>query len=321
LEFKAIDQKYLSFLNESSPGQQNRVLYCQTEPGESYLTCLQFYQVLKDRLLDTFMFVQTSGPDDYFHEALDIFKTTKSFKVFVIEINSNNSLFAEHKISLLDFVHQTISKRLVVISPEPLQSSDPKVDSLKVPSIKLIELTDESLKQILKKEIQFQESPIELGKIIPENLRETLSLLDVFNCKSIGRNVISNEVYKNSKSLYIPRKLRSSEGVIREDNLLELSGGAQDFLIVVNSAGMGKTSLLNHLAEEMKEFYPQHWIINIALNDHSKYFAVNYFQNSESIADFLLKDFLKLGDTFAEHLFRECLLKGWLEVGGISRKI
>jgi hypothetical protein len=71
---------------------------------------------------------------------------------------------------------------------------------------------------------------------------------------------------------------------------------------------MGKTSLLNHLAEKMKELYPQHWIINIALNDHSKYFAVNYFQNSESIADFLLKDFLKLGDPFAEQLFRESLL-------------
>jgi hypothetical protein len=71
---------------------------------------------------------------------------------------------------------------------------------------------------------------------------------------------------------------------------------------------MGKTSLLNHLAEEMKELYPQHWIINIALNDHSKYFAVNYFQKSESIAEFLLKDFLKLGDPFAEQLFRESLL-------------
>jgi hypothetical protein len=308
LEFKAIDQKYLSFLNESSPGQQNRVLYCQTESGETYLTCLKFYQVLKERLLDTFMFVQTSGPDDYFHEAVDIFKTAKSFKALVIEINSNNSLFAVNQIPLFDFVHQTLSKRLVVISPEPLQSSDPKVDSLKAPSIKLIELTDESLKQILKKEIQFQERPIKLGEIIPENMREILSLLNVFDCKSIGRNVISNEVYKTSKSLYIPRKLRSSEMVICENNLLRLSGGSQDFLIVVNSAGMGKTSLLNHLAEEMKELYPEHWIINIALNDHSKYFADNFFQNSESIADFLLKDFLKLGDPFAEQLFRESLL-------------
>jgi hypothetical protein len=302
-------------LNESSPGHQNRVLFCQTEPGETYLTCLQFYQVLKQRLLDTFMFVQASGPDDYFHEAVEIFKTTKSFKVLVIEINANNSLFAVHQTSLFDFVHQTISKRLVVISPDPLQSSDPKVDSFKAPSIKLIELTDESLEQILKKEIQFQERPIELGEIIPENVRETLSLLDVFNCKSIGRNVISNEVYKNSKSLYIPRKLRSSEGLICEDTLLELSGGSQDFLIVVNSAGMGKTSLLNHLAESMKELYSEHWIINIALNDHSKYFSVNYFQSSESIADFLLKDFLKLCDPFAEQLFRESLLnKGNVQI-------
>jgi hypothetical protein len=146
LEFKEIDQKLLSFLNESSP-DQNRVLYCQTEPQDTYLTCLKFYQALKERLLDTFLFVQTSGPDDYFNEAVAIFKTAKSFKVLVIEVNSSNSLFSDCKSSLFDFVLATRSKRLVIISPEPFQSSDPKVDFLKVPPIKLTELTDESLEQ------------------------------------------------------------------------------------------------------------------------------------------------------------------------------
>jgi hypothetical protein len=120
--------------------------------------------------------------------------------------------------------------------------------------------------------------------------------------------VISNEVYKTSKSLYIPRQLKGPNGVVREKDLRNLSGNGQVFLIVVNSAGMGKTSLLNHLAEEMKDRYATHWIINIALNDHTRYFEQNVFQTPESIADFLLNDLLKLESSFADRLFREAFL-------------
>ncbi len=93
--------------------------------------------------------------------------------------------------------------------------------------------------------------------------------------------------------------------------------------ILIDIAGMGKTTVLNHLAEQMKERYPHHWIINIDLKRLHKWigrsdqilkwkylkFWVNGTQvesfHKEKLLDFIIKT-MRL--YFLDSLDLQCLL-------------
>jgi hypothetical protein len=79
--------------------------------------------------------------------------------------------------------------------------------------------------------------------------------------------------------------------------------------IIVNNAGMGKTYLLNHLAESFKEKYQDHWIINVTLNEHTNYFNENKITDDESVIRFLTT-VLKISPNDLEiDIFRESILR------------
>jgi hypothetical protein len=287
-----------------------RILFVHSKPGENFCSLLQFHQILKTKYLDTFMFVQTSGPSKHFEEAVEIFDEVRSFKVLVVEVDQNPRVFIDKKLKVFEIIDRKKSKKLVIISADDsLCPNDPSVDYTEDKHYKLDDLDDDSKNKLLTKTITFQDKQVPIGSIIPYSITSSIPLIDVFNCESIGQNIISNDVYKTSKSFYIERQLKGPNAVICEKDFLDLSETVQDFLIVVNSAGMGKTSLLNHLAENIKNSYTDHWIINIALNNHTKYFEQNLSPTPKSIADFILQDFLKLESSFAELLFRESFLK------------
>jgi hypothetical protein len=130
---------------KNQTGCKNESFFVQSKPGITYFTSLHFYQILKAKYLDTFMFVQTSGPFEHFQEAVDIFDDVRSFKVLVIEVDQNPQVFIGKKIKLFEIIDRKKSKKLVIISSDDsLCPNEPAVDYFEDKHYKLDDLDDGS---------------------------------------------------------------------------------------------------------------------------------------------------------------------------------
>src|SRR5215469_12777295 len=52
------------------------------------------------------------------------------------------------------------------------------------------------------------------------------------------------------------------------DTLLE-QAQHQRMMLISDTAGMGKSTLLTHLSKQLKEKFPTKWVVRIDLNDHT----------------------------------------------------
>jgi len=43
----------------------------------------------------------------------------------------------------------------------------------------------------------------------------------------------------------------------------------QRMMLIADKAGMGKTTVLTHLSTEIKQMFPNKWVVRIDLNDHT----------------------------------------------------
>jgi Ni2+-binding GTPase involved in maturation of urease and hydrogenase len=65
---------------------------------------------------------------------------------------------------------------------------------------------------------------------------------------------------------------------------------------IADKAGMGKTTVLTHLSMEIKQKFPNKWVVRIDLNDHTdviKALRQRTIDNTKSV-DFVLKKLPKL---------------------------
>ncbi len=91
------------------------------------------------------------------------------------------------------------------------------------------------------------------------------------------------------------------------------------FVVLVNDAGMGKTTVLNKFAQDIKRNHPNHWVLNVTLNfytnDFQKCNSDSTLMNSNSVIDFLQDKVLKLETEFEKILFRAaCKYQGNIQV-------
>ncbi len=275
----------------STSNLRKRVLFCETGPGEILLCALKCYQILKNRHIDTYLFVQTSGSEKNIIDAIKIFRETKSFQYLVILVDGNEALSKNHQTEIFYIVINNLGKKAVIIADKQITPNVffQNVDHRKQDSVRLTDLTDEAQKKLLEKSVSFQGKDIQLYSIVSNDVQDQLHLNEILNHKSssIGKKIVSNETYKAIKDFYIPRTLKVNDSIASnsEDGFLNTD---DPFSIVISEAGMGKTLLLNSLAEKMKEKYPHCWIVNITLNDQTRYFA----DILKNIKPHLLTDFL-----------------------------
>ena len=72
---------------------------------------------------------------------------------------------------------------------------------------------------------------------------------------------------------------------------------------------MGKTTILTHLAKQIKQNFPSHWIVRIDLNDHTDALKAQKEQKIEAV-EFLSQRLLKLDSPFEKDVFEQCLKEG-----------
>ncbi len=107
---------------------------------------------------------------------------------------------------------------------------------------------------------------------------------------------------------YIKKERKEPFG---EDSMITI---AQKLSILVDIAGMGKSTVLNQLAKLLKKKYVNHWVVKVDLNDYTSEFdevKSEELKTCKGAIEFLSNKILKLNSAFEKNLFRQsCMESG-----------
>jgi len=94
------------------------------------------------------------------------------------------------------------------------------------------------------------------------------------------------------------------------DKLLEQAEHHR-MMLISDTAGMGKSTVLTHLSKQIKQKFPTKWVVRIDLNDHTD--ALKELEQEEidmeKAIEFVSKKVLKLKPDLELELFKECFQK------------
>jgi len=79
----------------------------------------------------------------------------------------------------------------------------------------------------------------------------------------------------------------------------------QKVMLIADAAGMGKTTVLNHLSKQIKQKFQNYWVVRIDLNDHAEVLEAQMNQKIGTLG-FLCEKLLKFRDPFEKELFKQC---------------
>jgi ankyrin repeat protein/Ni2+-binding GTPase involved in maturation of urease and hydrogenase len=80
----------------------------------------------------------------------------------------------------------------------------------------------------------------------------------------------------------------------------------QKVMLIADTAGMGKTTVLTHLAKQIKQKYPTCWVVRIDLNDHTDVLEDQVEQKMGTV-EFMSGRLLNLHSPLEKELFKHCL--------------
>jgi ankyrin repeat protein len=91
------------------------------------------------------------------------------------------------------------------------------------------------------------------------------------------------------------------------ENLDEFLQKAQDqkVMLIADTAGMGKTTVLTHLSKQIKQTFPSYWVVRIDLNDHTDVLE-DQMEKQIGTIEFLSENLLKFCSPFEKELFKHC---------------
>jgi hypothetical protein len=79
----------------------------------------------------------------------------------------------------------------------------------------------------------------------------------------------------------------------------------QKVMLIADTAGKGKTTVLTHLSEKIKQQFPTYWVIKVDLSDHTDVLK-DVAKQGIRTNEFLCEKLLKLEDTFEKELLKRC---------------
>ena len=80
----------------------------------------------------------------------------------------------------------------------------------------------------------------------------------------------------------------------------------QKLMLIADTAGMGKTTVMTHLSKQIKLKYPTYWVVRIDLTEHTDVLKAQLAEKIGTL-EFLSKKLLKLECPFEKELFEQCL--------------
>jgi len=89
------------------------------------------------------------------------------------------------------------------------------------------------------------------------------------------------------------------------DKLLEQAQN-QRVILISDTAGMGKSTLLTHLSKQIKQKFPDKWVVRIDLNDHTDDLNALKQLSKERAEELISKKVMKLKPGLEMELFKQC---------------
>jgi len=82
----------------------------------------------------------------------------------------------------------------------------------------------------------------------------------------------------------------------------------QRVILISDTAGMGKSTVLTHLSKQIKQKFPTKWVVNIDLNDHTDALKAlkQRHVDKEKVIKFVSEELLKLQPGLELELFKHC---------------
>lgn len=232
----------------------------------------------------------------------------------VLIILTNKSLFESRN-------NQKFLKKMIFVCSEKSYATSIK-NKFHISSIKELEvsykwrdITDETKVELLKTKVKFQGEDIFLNEIVGLNAEflERLSLADLVrgNVDKIGNQIKVSSGYQ--MNYFIDRSLHNKSFLNTEeesfDDFLENSTNKK-ILLINDDAGMGKSTILSHIAMKLKKTFPDHWIIKIDLHEHVDAFKSEESQDFLETFRFIAEHFEKLQSEFEVSLLSELFEQG-----------
>jgi hypothetical protein len=106
----------------------------------------------------------------------------------------------------------------------------------------------------------------------------------------------------------VSRYIETSSHIYTADDLVKLLEQAQHHrvMLISDTAGMGKSTVLTHLSKEIKQNFPAKWVMRIDLNDHTDALKVLKAEYIDKAIEFASERLLKLEPGLELELFKQC---------------
>lgn len=313
-EFKDHSKYMEEFLLDSNSCYENRIQVILTPTGETKFPGIKILKTLKSiaeySFNDSFLMTNTHLISlESLKQFLNRFKNDYCIKLLVLECDYVKKYYLIEE-DLLDIVKNT-SKKLIIVAPECVDLNENLTNIVKENPLYANQLTENSILNLLEKEITFQDHKICLKDLIDpknQNLLAKLLVRDLRDMKEIG----GSKKLSYNKELFIDRKLLMDEKMYEVDEVMKLN---EKSIVISDEAGNGKSVLLNFIACKYKLLCPKKWIIKIDFNEYSKEFKKGIVKMAVEANDqnfhinFLIEDLLKIDKETEKLIFKELLWK------------
>jgi hypothetical protein len=225
---------------------------------------------------------------------------------------------------LFDIMKKKPGKKLIFIAPHnhrlasQFKTGEHRLQYQEmVDEFKFGDLTSDSQKKLLENIAKFQGSEIALNKLMSADsaIIELLPLVSLIEGKEleidqplpVSGSYDENFIFERTLNYQCEENPTSYSA--ENFNKLMQQAQRQKVMIISDTAGMGKTTILTHLAKQVKQNFPCHWVARIDLNDHADAFEA---QNKQEIGavEFLSQRLLKLNSPLEKELFEQSIKKG-----------
>jgi hypothetical protein len=361
-EFKSENSEIRSFLDGTRCKQ---ILHVITPELEELLISMSIYSMLSSAVKDSFIMLKTNLSEEDIEQGLNIFSSESFCNLLVLQTYQRFNLLEKFARKCMDTLVINKTKRMIVISDENWNNVFQNARVINTPKILLRDLSKQSLDNVLKLEVQFQNSFTNWKNLLDQESYLEKSLADLLYTKSIAENVRVTKEY--NQDLYVSRtfifknvlktevlkkcgndeivyneqdfadkskfgkcvhwleqvdgnlKWIKSSGDIcnirkfidektseihRESKIISLSA---KIMILIDEAGMGKTTVLNYLAHQLKIRNPNSWIMKIDVHDYTydlDELKPDELKTSSQAIRFLIEKIFKLRTELERNLCR-----------------
>ncbi|XP_023311592.1 uncharacterized protein LOC108909966 [Anoplophora glabripennis] len=293
---KTFETYDVSFKNDLVSIQRNTKMIIHVIPARELITlsAVRIYRALQQNKTVNALFLDPNDSLSVQKQVVEGFSHPR-YTVLVITAPTWRNDDVIHKMcrKIVKILENSKYKKLVLVTEEKDKlgrcMKELNLDSYGEirEEIRFHDLTEEAQNALKRKRnIIFQGTPMTLEELVVEDLdsivdSEVLEKLAKNDTITIGYKLAHADV--TIEDYYIYRTLKRGEEDIPEERFRHLEDFEERIVLISDSAGMGKTTILANLAVKIKENHPSRWVVRIDLNNQSGAFKAAAKKRAKSI--------------------------------------